>query len=114
MTWGAVLKDAGDDLPVIIENIFEETPATLIALLDHLPGKEPLVLVLIRAISTCSPRCLESWLAPLKGRLKEDTSTTTTAEATRNTDTNEGVAFPGVETSHEEIVTRGSIHRGGR
>ena len=70
-TWSSVLEDAGDGLPVIIENIFEETPATLIALLDHFREKNLWFCFDTGHFNLFTAVPLESWLGPLKGRLKE-------------------------------------------
>ncbi len=68
-TWAEVLKEAGD-LPVLVENIFEETPATLIALLDHF--KDRLWACFdtghFNLFSTLS---LEAWIIPLRKKLRE-------------------------------------------
>lgn len=68
-TWTEVLKGAGD-LTVMIENIFEETPETITALLDHFKDK------LWSCFDTghfnlFSSVPLDTWLHALKGRLKE-------------------------------------------
>jgi sugar phosphate isomerase/epimerase len=39
-TWQEILHGAGKDLPVMIENIFEEEPSTLIELFEHFKDKE--------------------------------------------------------------------------
>ncbi len=70
-TWTPVLKDAGDDLPVMIENIFEETPSTLIALLDHFKDRNLWFCFDTGHFNLFSTVPLEGWLVPLKDRLKE-------------------------------------------
>jgi sugar phosphate isomerase/epimerase len=51
-TWQEILQVAGKGLPVMIENIFEEEPSTLIELFG-------------------SKISLEEWLTPLKGKIRE-------------------------------------------
>ena len=70
-TWSAVLKGAGDDLPVIIENIFEETPSTLIALFDHFKERNLWFCFDTGHFNLFTAVSLEDWLGPLKKRLKE-------------------------------------------
>jgi len=70
-TWSAVLKNAGEDLPVIIENIFEETPATLIALFDNFKNGNLWFCFDTGHFNLFTSVPLQEWLGPLKQRLKE-------------------------------------------
>lgn len=68
-TWTDVLKEAGD-LTVMVENIFEETPSTIIALLDHF--RENLWFCFDTGhFNLFSTLPLEDWLKPLGKRLRE-------------------------------------------
>jgi len=70
-TWTGVLEEAGDDLPVIIENIFEETPSTLVALLDHFRERNLRFCFDTGHFNLFTTVTLEDWLLPLKDRLME-------------------------------------------
>ncbi len=68
-TWTHVLKEAGD-LPLMMENIFEEDPSTLVALLDYF--KEKLWFCFDTGhcnLFTTLP--IEGWLKPLGKWLRE-------------------------------------------
>jgi len=68
-TWTEVLREAGN-LTVMIENIFDDNPSTIIALLDRFKDK------LWSCFDTghfnlFSKVSLEEWLVPLRGRIRE-------------------------------------------
>ncbi len=70
-TWTEVIKAAEDDLPVMLENIFEETPASLIALFDYFKGKNFYFCFDSGHFNLFSTVPLEAWLMPLKDRIRE-------------------------------------------
>ena len=70
-TWTEALKEAGD-LPVMIENIFEEDPPKLSSPSSTTSKGRTFGSVSIRGISTSSRPCPSTdWLVPLKDRLME-------------------------------------------
>jgi sugar phosphate isomerase/epimerase len=69
-TWTDVLKDSGD-LPVLIENIFEENPASLISLFDYFKEKDLWFCFDTGHFNLFTTSSLMDWLMPLKGKLRE-------------------------------------------
>jgi sugar phosphate isomerase/epimerase len=70
-TWQEVLQAAGKGLPIMIENIFEEEPSTLIELFGHFKDKELYYCFDSGHFNLFSTVSLEEWLTPLKGRIRE-------------------------------------------
>lgn len=70
VTWAEMLKESGD-LPVMIENIFEENPSTIVALLDHFKERNLWFCFDTGHFNLFSKVSLQEWLIPLKGRLME-------------------------------------------
>ena len=70
-TWAEVLRVANKDLPIVIENIFEETPATFTALFDYFKEKNLWFCFDSGHFNLFSKVSLDDWLAPLKGRIRE-------------------------------------------
>ena len=70
-TWEEVLKEAGAGLPVMIENIFEEEPLTLIELFGHFRDKNLYFCFDSGHFNIFSAVSLEEWLIPLKERIRE-------------------------------------------
>lgn len=66
-----VLGAANKDLLVIIENIFEETPETLIALFDYFREKNLWFCFDSGHFNLFSKTPLDDWLIPLKEKIKE-------------------------------------------
>lgn len=70
-TWSQVLAEAGGDLPVLLENVFEETPSTLITLFDYFRGKNLHFCFDTGHFNLFTKVSLDAWLVPLKERLRE-------------------------------------------
>lgn len=70
-TWSEVLGEASNNLPVVVENIFEETPATFIALFDYFKEKNLWFCFDSGHFNLFSKVSLDDWLAPLKNRIRE-------------------------------------------
>lgn len=70
-TWTAVLGEANNDLPVVVENIFEETPATFTALFDYFKEKNLWYCFDSGHFNLFSKVTLHEWLLPLKKRIRE-------------------------------------------
>jgi sugar phosphate isomerase/epimerase len=70
-TWAEVLCVANKDLPIVVENIFEETPATFTALFDYFKEKNLWFCFDSGHFNLFSRVSLDDWLAPLKGRIRE-------------------------------------------
>jgi sugar phosphate isomerase/epimerase len=70
-TWTEVLGVADKNLPIIVENIFEETPATLIALLDNFKEQNLWFCFDSGHFNLFSKVSLDDWLVPLKKRIRE-------------------------------------------
>ena len=70
-TWAEVLRVANKDLPIVVENIFEETPATFTALFDYFKEKNLWFCFDSGHFNLFSKVSLDDWLAPLKGRIRE-------------------------------------------
>jgi sugar phosphate isomerase/epimerase len=69
-TWTKVLKDSGD-LPIMIENVFEEDPSTLITLFDHFKEKNLWFCFDTGHFNLFTKLPLMGWLLPLKDKLME-------------------------------------------
>jgi sugar phosphate isomerase/epimerase len=70
-TWTEILKTAGDRLIVALENIFEETPSTFLALFNYFKDKNLYFCFDSGHFNLFSTFSLEGWLAPLKDRIVE-------------------------------------------
>jgi sugar phosphate isomerase/epimerase len=70
-TWTEVIGAAKDDLVVMLENIFEEIPASFIALFDYFKGKNLHFCFDSGHFNLFSSVPLEAWLVPLKDRIRE-------------------------------------------
>lgn len=70
-TWTEIIGEAKDHLVVLLENIFEETPSTLIALFDYFKGKNLYFCFDSGHFNLFSTVALEKWLIPLKDRIRE-------------------------------------------
>ncbi len=70
-TWDAVLKDAGGDVPVMIENVFEEEPSTLMELFGHFRDRNLYFCFDSGHFNLFSTVSLEDWLIPLTVRIRE-------------------------------------------
>ena len=70
-TWEDVLKEADKDLPVMIENIFEEEPSTLIELLGHFEGKGLYFCFDSGHFNLFSKVSVENWVMPLSKKIRE-------------------------------------------
>lgn len=70
-TWTEVLGIAGRDVPVAVENIFEETPETFRVLFDYFKEKNLWFCFDSGHFNLFSKVPLEGWLRPLKDRIKE-------------------------------------------
>jgi sugar phosphate isomerase/epimerase len=69
-TWDKVLKESGD-MPVLIENIFDDNPSALISLLRFYKDKNMWVCFDTGHFNLFSSLPLEAWLVPLKDKLRE-------------------------------------------
>jgi sugar phosphate isomerase/epimerase len=69
-TWTEVLKESGD-LPVFIENIFEENPSTIVELLAVFKDKNMWYCFDTGHFNLFSTIPVDEWLRPLKDRLRE-------------------------------------------
>lgn len=70
-TWTEILSEAKGGPAVLLENIFEEIPDTLIALFGYFKGKELYFCFDSGHFNLFSRVPLEAWLIPLKNRIKE-------------------------------------------
>lgn len=70
-TWTEVLGEAKGGPLVLLENIFEETPATLIALFGYFKDKDLYFCFDSGHFNLFSTIPLEGWLIPLKSRIRE-------------------------------------------
>ncbi|MCX7965393.1 MAG: sugar phosphate isomerase/epimerase [Syntrophorhabdaceae bacterium] len=70
-TWHEVLSHAGDHMEVILENIFEETPATFIALFGYFKEKNLYFCFDTGHFNLFSKVDLDEWLIPLKNKIRE-------------------------------------------
>ena len=69
-TWTELLKESGD-LPLMIENVFEQTPSTIVALLERFPEKNLWFCFDTGHFNLFTTLSLGDWLAPLGERLRE-------------------------------------------
>jgi sugar phosphate isomerase/epimerase len=69
-TWTEALEISGD-LPLVIENVFEETPSTIIALLDRFEEKNLWFCFDTGHFNLFSTLSLGDWLMPLRKSLRE-------------------------------------------
>lgn len=70
-TWTDILASADRSLMIMLENIFEETPSTLLALFDHFRDKNLFFCFDSGHFNLFSTIPLEGWLVPLKDRIRE-------------------------------------------
>lgn len=70
-TWQEILQSAGKDLPVMIENIFEEEPSTLVELFGHFRDKNLFFCFDSGHFNLFSTVSVEGWLFPLKEKIRE-------------------------------------------
>jgi sugar phosphate isomerase/epimerase len=69
-TWTELLRESGD-LPLLIENVFEETPRTIFALLDRFREKNLWWCFDTGHFNLFSKEPLDAWLMPCRERLLE-------------------------------------------
>jgi len=70
-TWSEVLGEAKGGPTVILENIFEETPSTFIALFGCFKDKDLYFCFDSGHFNLFSTISLQEWLTPLKSRIRE-------------------------------------------
>jgi len=70
-TWSEVLLEADRKMEIMLENIFEETPSTLIELFGHFKDKNLYFCFDTGHFNLFSRLPLEEWLIPLKNRIRE-------------------------------------------
>jgi len=70
-TWREVLGSAGRELPIVVENIFEERPDTFLALFDSFRDKNLWFCFDSGHFNLFSKVPLEGWLVPLQSRIME-------------------------------------------
>jgi len=70
-TWTDVLKEAPDAIPVMVENIFEETPDTLISLIECFHDKNLWFCFDTGHFNLFSKVSLDAWLLPLQEKIRE-------------------------------------------
>ena len=70
-TWSELLKEADKSFPIMVENIFEEEPATLITLFGHFKNKNLWFCFDTGHFNLFSRVSVEEWLLPLADRLRE-------------------------------------------
>ncbi|MDR2018037.1 MAG: sugar phosphate isomerase/epimerase [Syntrophobacterales bacterium] len=70
-TWTEVLREAEGGLMVLVENIFEEQPSTLIELFDHFREENLWFCFDSGHFNLFSTVSLDGWLTPLKGHIRE-------------------------------------------
>ena len=70
-TWSGVLKEADKGFPIMVENIFEEEPSTLITLFGHFKEKNLWFCFDTGHFNLFSKVSVEEWLLPLADRLRE-------------------------------------------
>jgi len=70
-TWSEVLKEADKSFPIMLENIFEDEPATLVTLFGHFKDKNLWFCFDTGHFNLFSRVSVEEWLLPLADRLKE-------------------------------------------
>lgn len=70
-TWTEIIAEAAGGPPLMLENVFEETPATFITLFDRLKGKELYFCFDTGHFNLFTALPLEAWLIPLGDRIRE-------------------------------------------
>ena len=70
-TWSEVLKEADKSFPIMLENIFEDEPATLVTLFGYFKDKNLWFCFDTGHFNLFSRVSVEEWLLPLADRLKE-------------------------------------------
>jgi len=70
-TWSEILKEAGDDLAVALENIFEETPSTFISLFEYFKNNNLYFCFDSGHFNLFSIKPLRDWLMPLQEHIIE-------------------------------------------
>jgi sugar phosphate isomerase/epimerase len=70
-TWSEVFKEADKGFPVMLENIFEDEPSTLVTLFGYFKDKNLWFCFDTGHFNLFSKVSVEEWLLPLKDRLKE-------------------------------------------
>ncbi len=70
-TWNEVLLLAGRDLDIMLENIFEETPSTFLALFGYFRDKNLYFCFDTGHFNLFSKLPLEEWLVPMKRWIRE-------------------------------------------
>jgi len=70
-TWSEVLKEADKNFPIMLENIFEDEPSTLITLFGYFRDKNLWFCFDTGHFNLFSKASVEEWLLPLRDRLRE-------------------------------------------
>jgi sugar phosphate isomerase/epimerase len=70
-TWSEVLKEADKGFPIMLENIFEDEPATLVTLFGYFKDKNLWFCFDTGHFNLFSRVSVEEWLLPLADRLRE-------------------------------------------
>jgi sugar phosphate isomerase/epimerase len=70
-TWSEVFKEADKNFPIMLENIFEDEPSTLLRLFDHFKDKSLWFCFDTGHFNLFSKVSVEEWLLPLADRLRE-------------------------------------------
>jgi sugar phosphate isomerase/epimerase len=70
-TWSELLKEADKGFPIMLENIFEDDPATFVALFGYFKDKNLWFCFDTGHFNLFSRVSVEEWLLPLADRLKE-------------------------------------------
>jgi sugar phosphate isomerase/epimerase len=70
-TWSEVLKETDKNFPIMLENIFEDEPTTLVTLLGHFKDKNLWFCFDTGHFNLFSRVSVEEWLFPLKDRLRQ-------------------------------------------
>ena len=70
-TWSEVLKEVDKNFPVMLENIFEDEPSTLVRLFDHFKDKSLWFCFDTGHFNLFSRVSVEEWVLPLAERLRE-------------------------------------------
>ena len=70
-TWSEVFKETDKNLPIMLENIFEDEPTTLVTLFGYFKDKNLWFCFDTGHFNLFSKVSVEEWLHPLANRLKE-------------------------------------------
>ena len=70
-TWSEVFKEADKGLPIMLENIFEDEPSTLVTLFGYFKDKNLWFCFDTGHFNLFARTSVEEWLLPLADRLKE-------------------------------------------